>query len=79
MPAVISADGTWIGYSATGTGPTLIYIGGVPMYRAIDECGAGMAAALSSRWKRCCRQRGIEPTWMALSVHMGLGQNGLIL
>jgi hypothetical protein len=31
MPAVISADGTPIGYSVTGRGPTLIYIAGALM------------------------------------------------
>jgi pimeloyl-ACP methyl ester carboxylesterase len=50
MPVVASADGTRIGYSVTGRGPTLVYVGGALMYRAIDECGAGMAAALACRF-----------------------------
>jgi pimeloyl-ACP methyl ester carboxylesterase len=50
MPTVTSADGTPIDYSVTGTGPTLIYIAGALMYRAIDECATGMAAALASRF-----------------------------
>jgi pimeloyl-ACP methyl ester carboxylesterase len=48
MPAVISADGTRIGDSVMGRGPTLVSVGGALMYRAIDECHAGMTAALPS-------------------------------
>ena len=44
MPAVTSADGTRIAYTATGIGPTLIYLGGAIMHRGTDDdCGAGMA------------------------------------
>jgi pimeloyl-ACP methyl ester carboxylesterase len=50
MPAITSADGTQISYSAAGVGPTLIYIAGALMHRAIDGCAAGMAAALSSKF-----------------------------
>lgn len=48
MPTLTSADGTPIGYTATGHGPTVLYIGGAIMHRAIDDCASGMAAALSS-------------------------------
>ena len=48
MPAVISADGTRIGDSVAGRGPTLVSVGGALRYRAIGECHAGMTAALPS-------------------------------
>lgn len=47
MPTITSADGTPISYTATGSGPTVLYVGGAIMHRAIDACGSGMAAALS--------------------------------
>jgi hypothetical protein len=48
MPTLTSADGTPISYTATGAGPTVLYIGGATMHRAIDECASGMAAAVSA-------------------------------
>ncbi len=50
MPTLSSADRTLISFTATGSGPTVLYVGGAIMHRAIDECGSGMAAALSSRY-----------------------------
>jgi pimeloyl-ACP methyl ester carboxylesterase len=50
MPTIISADGTPISYTALGSGPTVLYIGGAIMHRAIDDCGSGMAATLSSHY-----------------------------
>ncbi|GAB3881198.1 alpha/beta hydrolase [Kibdelosporangium lantanae] len=47
MPTLTSVDGTLIGYTAVGSGPTVLHVGGALMHRAIDECGAGMAAELS--------------------------------
>ncbi len=32
------------------TGPTFVWISGALMYRAIRECGAGMASELSSHF-----------------------------
>ncbi|MEV4569425.1 alpha/beta fold hydrolase [Nonomuraea sp. NPDC049419] len=50
MPAIISADGTPIACTSVGTGPTVIYVGGAIMHRAIDACGSGMASRLSFRY-----------------------------
>jgi pimeloyl-ACP methyl ester carboxylesterase len=49
MPHVTSADGTRIAYTATGTGPALIYVMGATAYRAVDQLGGPLAAALGDR------------------------------
>lgn len=50
MPHVTSADGTRIAYTATGSGPAVIYVMGATAYRAIDQLAAPLAAALADRF-----------------------------
>jgi pimeloyl-ACP methyl ester carboxylesterase len=44
---VRSADGTEIAYTVTGTGATVIYVGGAIMHRAIHDTGNGAARLLA--------------------------------
>jgi len=50
MPHVISADGTRIAYTATGSGPALIYVMGATAYRAVDQLAGPLADALGDRF-----------------------------
>lgn len=50
MPHVTSADGTRIAYTATGSGPAVIYVMGATAYRAVDQLAAPLAAALADRF-----------------------------